>query len=271
MTQPTISNDSSLTVHGRYAILRFERDDLRNALTGTQLIDDICNTVEWANSNRELSCLILTGAGRAFSAGGNVKEMRDKSGMFGGSADEISDSYRRGIQRVSRVMHSAEIVTIAAVNGAAVGAGFDLCSMCDLRIGCDATRFGETFINLGIIPGDGGAWFLQRLIGYQRAAELSFSGRIIDAEEALSMGILLEKTTNETLMERAESYAKEYAAKPPIALRQTKRLMKLAQRQELGDFLDTCADVQAKCHGTEDHLAAVNAFFDKSTPSFSGR
>lgn len=271
MTLPAISTDASLTLHGRYAVLRFERDDVRNALTGTRLIDDICTTVEWANSNRDISCLILTGSGRAFSAGGNVKEMRDQTGMFGGSPSEISDSYRRGIQRMSRTMHSAEIVTIAAVNGAAVGAGFDLCSMCDLRIGCDATRFGETFINLGIIPGDGGAWFLQRLIGYQRAAELSFSGRIINADEALNMGILLEKTTDEALMACAERYASDYASKPPIALRQTKRLMKLAQRQELGDFLDTCADVQAMCHGTEDHIAAVNAFFDKTTPTFTGK
>ncbi len=270
MNQPEL-RDASLRINGRYAVLRFERDDIRNALTGSHLIDDICNTVAWANANHDISCLVLTGEGRAFSAGGNVKDMRDKSGMFAGSAEQISASYRHGIQRISRAMHDAEVVTIAAINGAAVGAGFDLCCMCDLRIGCDSTRFGETFINLGIIPGDGGAWFLQRLLGYQRAAELTFSGRIIDADEALSLGLLLEKVSNEQLLSCAEGYAADYAAKPPITLRQTKRLMKLAQRQELGDFLDVCADVQARCHATEDHMTALQAFFDKVTPKFRGR
>ncbi|WP_373087372.1 enoyl-CoA hydratase-related protein [Zhongshania sp.] len=262
--------DASLSVNAGYATLRFERDDLRNALTGTNLINDLCNTIAWANANKAISTLIITGTGKAFSSGGNVKEMRDKQGMFGGSQAEISDSYRNGIQRISRAMHSAEIVTIAAVNGAAVGAGFDLCSMADLRIGCEHTRFGETFINLGIIPGDGGAWFLQRLVGYQRAAELSFSGRIIDSKEALEMGILLECVASEELMATAEAYARDYATKPPLALRQTKRLMKLAQRQELGDFLDVCADVQSQCHHTKDHHRAVDAFVNKTTAQFEG-
>ena len=110
--------DASLSVNAGYATLRFERDDLRNALTGTNLINDLCNTIAWANANKAISTLIITGAGKAFSSGGNVKEMRDKQGMFGGSQAEISDSYRNGIQRISRAMHSAEIVTIAAVNGA---------------------------------------------------------------------------------------------------------------------------------------------------------
>jgi enoyl-CoA hydratase/carnithine racemase len=267
--QPTLS-DATLTVTNRYATLRFERDDVRNALTGTALIDDLCATIAWANANKDISCLILTGAGSAFSSGGNVKDMRDKVGMFGGSPSEISESYRNGIQRISRAMHSAEIVTIAAVNGAAVGAGFDLCCMADLRIGCENTRFGETFVNLGIIPGDGGAWFLQRLVGYQRAAELTFSGRIIDSEEALTLGLLLECVPKETLIATAERYASEYASKPPQALRATKRLMKLAQRQELGDFLDVCADVQSQCHHTEDHHRALNAFLTKTDARFEG-
>lgn len=263
-------DDASLTLKDGYAILCFERDDVRNALTGTALLDDLCATLEWANAESRISCLIITGQGKGFSSGGNVKEMRDKTGMFGGSPAEIAQNYRRGIQRMSKLMHSAEVVTIAAVNGAAVGAGFDLCSMCDLRIGCEHTRFGETFINLGIIPGDGGAWFLQRLVGYQRAVELSLSGRIIDAEEAKQLGLLLELVNSEDLLATAEHYARGYASKPPQALRATKRLLKLAQRQELEDFLDTCADVQSHCHHTEDHRRALEAFLNKTTPVFEG-
>ena len=236
--------DAGLELFDGYTLLTLQRDDIRNALTGSALVDDICAAINWCNSQAEIRALVITGAGRAFSAGGNIHDMRDRQ---------------------------AEIVTIAAVNGAAVGAGLDLCCMCDLRIGCDDSRFGETFVNLGIIPGDGGAWFLQRLVGYQRAAELTFSGRIVDADEALRIGLLLEKTRPETLLERALAYAADYARKPPFALRQSKRLMREAQQMPLPPFLDLCAEVQAQCHHTEDHHRAVAAFFDKSTPRFSGK
>lgn len=269
LTPPTLT-DARLDIKERYAILTFERDDVRNALTGTALVDDICKTIEWAN-RAPFNCLIITGAGKGFSSGGNIKEMIDKRGMFGGSPADISDSYRRGIQRMSRAVFNAELPLIAAINGAAVGAGFDLACMCDIRIGCEHSRFGETFINLGIIPGDGGAWFLQRLVGYQRAAELTFSGRLVNADEALELGLLLELVDSGNLLECAEAQARVFAEKPPQALRMTKRLMKIAQRQELGDFLDHCASVQAACHSTEDHAVALKAFINKETPSFSGK
>ncbi|MCG8427094.1 MAG: enoyl-CoA hydratase-related protein, partial [Chromatiales bacterium] len=187
-TLPTLT-DASLSLNNRIALLTFQRDDVRNALTGTGLIDDIVNTVNWANRNRDVSVLIMTGDGKAFSAGGNIKEMRDRSGIFGGSPDEIQNQYRQGIQRIPLALHGCEVPTIAAVNGAAVGAGMDLACMCDMRIGSTSAVLGETFINLGIIPGDGGAWFLQRLVGYQKAAELTFTGRMVKADEALELGL----------------------------------------------------------------------------------
>ncbi len=267
---PTLT-DAELRLEHRYAVLTFQRDDVRNALTGTALVDDICTTIEWANGNRDLNCLIITGAGKAFSSGGNIKEMAEQRGMFGGSPADVAESYRRGIQRMSRSVFHSEIPLVAAVNGAAVGAGFDLACMCDIRLGSEHTLFGETFINLGIIPGDGGAWFLQRLVGYQRAAELTFSGRLVKADEALSLGLLLELVAADELLERAEALAATFAEKPPQALRLSKRLMKTAQRQELNDFLDMCASVQATCHATEDHKTAVTAFIDKTPAVFSGK
>lgn len=263
--------DASLTLEGRIATLTFERDDVRNALTGTHLIDDIVDTVTWANRNPEVSVLILTGSGKGFSAGGNIKEMKDKSGIFGGSVDEIQNQYRQGIQRIPLALNKAEMPVIAAVNGAAIGAGMDLACMCDFRIGSTKALFGETFINLGIIPGDGGAYFLQRLIGYQAAAELTFSGRLVEAEEAKSLGLLLDVVEPGGLMDRAMKLAKTIASKPPIAVRYTKRLMKLAQQQELPEFLDSCANFQGICHNTEDHQEAVDAFLSKREPSFKGK
>lgn len=262
--------DASLELHQRIALLTLQRDDVRNALTGTQLVDDIVNAVTWADQTPEVSVLVITGAGSAFCAGGNVKEMKEKTGTFSGSVIEIQDQYRRGIQRMPLALHKAEVPIIAAVNGPAIGAGFDLACLCDLRLGSTKALFGETFINLGIVPGDGGAWFLQRLLGYQRAAELAFTGRLVKAEEALALGILLEVVTPEALLTRTMELAAEIAAKPPQAVRLTKRMMKIAQRQELPDFLDLCASFQGMAHHTRDHEEAVAAFLEKRTPRYSG-
>ena len=263
--------DSTLTLENRVATLTFNRDDVRNALTGTELIDDIVGTVNWANTSPDVSVLVLTGAGSAFSAGGNVKDMQARAGDFAGDVPELENRYRRGIQRIPLALHNAEVPTIAAVNGPAIGAGCDVACMCDIRIGSTTAKFGETFVNLGIIPGDGGAWFLQRLIGYQRAAELTLSGRIIDANEAKDIGLLLDVTVADDLMSHVQAMAATMASKPPQALRYAKRLMKMAQRQELPDFLDFCATVQGICHNTEDHLEAVNAFLEKRPPTYKGR
>jgi len=262
--------DATLTFEDRVAELTFNRDDVRNALTGTALVEDLLAVLDWCNRSSDVSVLVLTGAGKAFSAGGNVKEMRDRQGLFGGSALEIQDQYRRGIQRLPLALHATEVPLIAAVNGPAIGAGCDLACMCDLRIGATDALFGETFINLGIIPGDGGAWFLQRLLGYQRAAELLLTGRLVEAEEARTLGLLLEVVEPAELLPRARELARQIAAKPPQAARLTKRLLKVAQRQELPAFLDLCAAVQGMLHHTDDHLEAVNAFLDKRSPSYRG-
>ncbi len=270
MSQIPHLTDASLELENRVATLTFQRDDLRNALTGTELIDDIVQTAAWANLNREVSALIITGEGKAFSSGGNVKEMREKQGIFGGAAAEIQEQYRQGIQRIPLAMHDIEVPTIAAINGAAIGAGFDLCNMCDIRIGTPNTLLGETFINLGIIPGDGGAWFLQRVAGYQRAAELTLTGRLVQAQEALDYGILMELVDPEQLLPRAREIAGEIAAKPPRTVRMTKRLLKAAQRMELRDLLDMSASLQAISHQTGDHHEAVAAFLEKRDPAFQG-
>jgi enoyl-CoA hydratase/carnithine racemase len=266
---PTLT-DAKLELKDRVATLTFQRDDVRNALTGTALIDDIVDTANWVNGSDEVSVLIMTGDGKGFSSGGNVKDMRDGLGLFGGSVAEMQEQYRKGIQRIPLAMDAIEVPVIAAINGAAIGAGFDLCNMCDIRIGCPETLLGETFINLGIIPGDGGAWFLQRIVGYQRAAELTLTGRLVKAEEALQLNILMELVDSDQLLPRAQEIAAQIAAKPPRGVRMSKRLLKAAQRMELRDLLDMSASMQAVSHSTDDHGEAVNAFLDKRTPEFKG-
>jgi enoyl-CoA hydratase/carnithine racemase len=260
--------DAALTLDERVAVLTFRRNDVRNALSSTELTSDIVATLAWANTNPDVSVLILTGEGSAFSAGGNIKTMGERSK---GPAFELQQNYKRGIQRIPLALQEAEIPVIAAVNGPAIGAGFDLANMCDIRIGSTHAAFGETFVNLGIIAGDGGAWFLQRLLGYQRAAELTFTGRIVKAEEARQLGILLEVTEPDALLPRARELAQKIAAKPPLAVRYAKRLLKLAQQQPLSEHLEVCSSYQALCHKTEDHAEALAAFFEKRQGKFEGR
>jgi enoyl-CoA hydratase/carnithine racemase len=257
---PPILKDARLVLDGRIATLTLDRDDVRNALTGTALIDDIVAVAAWVNRCDDVSALIITGAGAAFSSGGNVKDMAERGGDFAGAVAEVAARYRQGIQRVPLALQDVEVPIIAAVNGPAIGAGFDLANMADLRIASEKAKFGETFLNLGIIPGDGGAWFMQRQIGYQRAFELTLSGRIIDAAEALALGVVLEVAPAAELLPRALAHAARFAAQPPKALRLTKRLMKQAQRMELKDFLDLCAVFQGVCHNEPEHLEAVRRF-----------
>ncbi|AWI79335.1 MAG: enoyl-CoA hydratase [Betaproteobacteria bacterium HGW-Betaproteobacteria-13] len=256
--------DALLDVSNRVATLTLNRHDVRNALTGTGLIEDIIKVAEWINRCDEVSVLVITGAGSAFSSGGNVKDMADRGGDFAGDVAEVATRYRRGIQRIPLALQQVEVPIIAAVNGPAIGAGFDLANMADIRIGSEKAKFGETFLNLGIIPGDGGAWFMQRLIGYQRAFELTLSGRIVGAAEAKEIGIVLDVVAPDELMTRAGEIAARFAAQPPKAVRLTKRLMKMAQRMELKDFLDLSAAFQGMCHNEPEHLDAVRKMLEKS-------
>lgn len=263
--------DATLAVADRVAVFTMRRDDVRNELTGTALVEDIERAVEWLNRSEDVSAVVITGEGRAFSSGGNVKHMLAREGSFGGDVYEVQRRYRHGIQRIPLALRRLEIPAIAAINGPAIGAGFDLACMCDLRIASDQATMGETFVNVGIIPGDGGAWLLQRLVGPQRAAELAFTGRVFGAEEAQRMGIVLEVAPHADLMQRASELAQSLAAKPPRALRLTKRLLQLSPRMDLPEFLDQCAVLQGICHNTQDHLEAVRAMLEKRPPSFTGQ
>lgn len=268
MIKLPVLDDAKLHLDAGVATLTFCRHDVRNALTGTRLVDDLVVTVDWINAcvSEEVEdgprVLVITGEGSAFCAGGNIKDMAAQKDDFSGSPEVLAKKYKQGIQRMPLAMQRLTVPAIAAINGPAVGAGFDLCNMCDLRIASSNAKFGETFVNLGLIPGDGGAWYLQRLIGQQRAAELTFSGRVINAEQALEYGILLQVVEPESLMLEADTLAKSLAAKPSFALRMSKQLMRQAQTQPLDEFLDACGKVQGQCHHHPEHLVAVNRMLD---------
>ena len=263
-------------------LIQYQRDDgivtltlnspeTRNPISDDDMIEALLAALERLETDPDARVAILTGAGSAFSSGGNVKKMRERGGIFAGGALDVQQSYRTGIQRIPLQLYELEVPVIAAVNGAAIGAGFDISLMCDIRLASTEAKFGETFLNLGIIPGDGGAWFLPRALGHQRAAELTFTGRIVEAQEALDLGIVLEVVEPEQLLPRARALAERIADRPPQALRAAKRLLRAGQDMSLPRFLDYCAAIQAGCHQTEDHLEALDAFFEKRPGRYQGR
>ncbi len=201
---------------------------------------------------------MITGAGDAFSAGGDVKQMADRTGMFSGEPYDLGEGYRKTIQQLTRALVNTDLVTIAAVNGPAVGAGFDIALACDLRLGSPTARFAHTFIDLGILPGDGGAWLLTRVVGGQRAAELAFTARMIDATTAVEYGILL--SVENDVLSAADALADSIAARPAHSLRMTKRLLRHARTADLEIFLDLTAAMQAIAHTTDNHRQAVDDY-----------
>jgi len=215
--------------------------------------------------------IVLTGAGKAFCAGGNVKHMAERKGMFAGSPFDLRNRYRTGIQLIPSAFYDLEVPVVAAVNGAAIGAGLDLACMCDIRIAASTAIFAESFVKLGIVPGDGGAWLLPRVIGMARASLLTLTGEAIDAARALEYGLVAEVVPAEQVLERALEVAGQIAANPGHATRMAKRLLREGQDMKLAPLLELSAAYQALSHYTEDHHIAVEAMLSRSTPEFRDR
>jgi len=249
--------------HGHVLLLTMSSPETRNALTSDEQFADFETTSAAVNDDMSVRVVVLTGEGSAFCAGGNVKDMRDRNGLFCGDPFDQAEAYRKGIQRIPRAIHALNVPVIAAVNGPAVGAGCDLATMCDIRIASEKAMFAESFVKLGIIPGDGGAWFLPRAVGYSNACKMAFSGDPVRAPEALSMGLVSEVMAPEQLLERSLELAQSIASNPPHAVRLTKQLMRASEKSSLDELLDKSASFQALCHAEPDHAEAVLAFFDK--------
>jgi enoyl-CoA hydratase/carnithine racemase len=257
--------------HGNVLLATMSSPDTRNALSGPDQFEDIVKLCEEVNADLSVRVVVLTGAGPAFCAGGNVKDMRDRKGLFSGEPFDQANSYRNGIQRIPRAIRSLDVPIIAAVNGPAVGAGCDLATMCDIRVGSSKAAFAESFIKLGIIPGDGGAWFLPRAVGYSNACKMAFTGDMVGASDALAMGLISDLVEPDELLPTALAIAQRIAANPPHAVRLTKQLMRASGESSLEELLEKSAAYQALCHAEADHAEAVQAFFDKRTGEYRER
>ncbi|MFD1812662.1 crotonase/enoyl-CoA hydratase family protein [Rhodococcus gannanensis] len=246
------------------------RPETRNVISEPDMVAAFEDAVAAVNADRTVRVVVLAANGPAFSSGGNVKHMRDRVGMFGGAPAELRDGYRGGIQRIPKVLYHCEVPVIAAVGGPAIGAGCDLALMCDMRVASTAAKFAESFVKLGIIPGDGGAWLLPRAVGLARAAEMAFTGDAIDAETALDWGLVSRVVEPDELLPTARALAERVAVNPPQALRMTKKLIREGQHQSLESLLELSAAMQALAHHTRDHHEAVAAMLEKRPAVFTG-
>jgi 2-(1,2-epoxy-1,2-dihydrophenyl)acetyl-CoA isomerase len=255
---------------GPLAILTINRPEAMNALGAPGDGDVFAAACADITADRAVRCAILTGAGRAFSAGGDLKAMQARTGAFAGSPYEVAQGYRTNIHRIARALYGLELPLIAAVNGPAIGLGCDIACFADIRIAAAGAKFGVTFLKLGLIPGDGGAWLLPRTIGASRAAELLFTGDVIDAETAAAWGLVSRVTPAERLMPEAIELGRRIAQQPPQALRTAKLLMRQGQTASYDALLELSAASQALMHMTRDHEEGVAAILEKRPPDFQG-
>lgn len=258
----------SIERDGPVTLLTMNQPETRNALTGNTATDEFVRACDEIRADPSVKVVILTGAGPVFSSGGNVKDMQ----RFFDDAltpDLIREEYRQGIQRIPRALYHLDVPVICAVNGPAIGAGLDLTCMCDIRIASETATFAESFVRVGIVPGDGGAWLLPRAVGMARASEMAFTGEAIDAHEALACGLVSRVVAPERLLDEARALAAKIAANPGVVMRMTKRLLREGQQTSLETLLELSAGYQAIAHKTADHREAVTAFIEKRKPKFA--
>nr|WP_087573957.1 crotonase/enoyl-CoA hydratase family protein [Sphingomonas sp. CDS-1] len=236
----------------------------RNPISDIEMVDALTATMKAADTDPEIKAVILTGAGKAFSSGGDVKKMVPGAGLRDAMPANTRSNYREGIQRLPLLFQSLDVPVIAAINGPAIGAGCDLACMCDVRIASDNAVFAESFVKIGLIPGDGGAWLLPRIVGFSKACELSLTGETIDAQEALHIGLVSRVVPLEDLLSIAREVADKIAANSRPSTRMTKRLLREGQTATLPSLLELSAALQSLVHATVEHDEAVQAFIKRS-------
>jgi enoyl-CoA hydratase/carnithine racemase len=255
---------------GAVLTLTLNLPEKRNPISDLPMVDALATALQSADADLSVRVIILTGAGTAFSSGGDLKRMGPGGGLRDALPAQTRRNYKLGIQRLPLLFQSLEVPVIAAVNGPAIGAGCDLACMCDVRIAAESARFAESFVKVGLVPGDGGAWLLPRVVGFSKASEMALTGETIDAREALACGLVSRVVADGELLAAARAVAAQIAANPPHAVRMTKRLLREGQTASLAGILEMSAALQALAHATGDHEEAVKAFLERRNPDFKG-
>ena len=255
-------------VQDRIATLTLNRPERLNAL-GDTLREDLLDAVARAAADPNVGVLVITGAGRGFCSGGDVKSMSERGRT--GEAPPPTEQFAPIRDRIIVAMRDCLKPIIAAVNGAAAGAGMNLALACDMRIASSAAKFSQAFVKRGLHPDWGGTYFLPRVVGTAKACELIFTGDTIDAAQALELGIVNAVVAPEALLPETCKLARKIAAGPPVAIQLAKRAIYHNQEVDLRAALEFETFAQNVTKETEDAKEGVKAFVEKRAPVFHGR
>jgi len=254
-------------VRDRVATITLNRPERLNALTPA-MRESMLSAMQHADADSEVRAIIVTGAGRGFCSGGDVKAMAEAREK--GTVNPMDERIAPIRDRVVLAMRNADKPVIAAINGAAAGAGMNIALACDIRIAARDIKMGQTFSKRGLHPDWGGTYFLPRIVGIAKACELIWSGKLISADEALDLGIVTRLTEPEQLMSEAMELARSFADGPPIAIRLAKRAMYKNMDTSLEEALEYETFAQNICAATKDAKEGIAAFVEKREPNFSG-
>jgi enoyl-CoA hydratase/carnithine racemase len=262
----TVAEDLLYTVENHVATIRLNRPERKNAFT-LEMLDEWADALRNAEADPAVRVVVLTGAGDSFCSGVDLSAYngREKTPL---SEKELLTKH------VHQVAYAAEALSkpyLAAVNGVAVGAGMDMSLMCDLRFASDQARFSEGYIRIGVVPGDGGCFFLPPLVGTATALRLLWTGDWVDASEALRIGLVSEVYRAEELTGQVAAFAATLAGKPPVAVQLIKKAVRTSSRADLRTALDLISSHQAVATSTRDSREAMSAFREKRSATFEGR
>ena len=250
------------------ATLTLNRPAMLNALD-RQMTEELHKALADAGGDLDVRCLLITGEGKGFSAGADLTQLEDSYRR--GEPAPLGDLLRDGYNQVILPIVRMEKPVVAAVNGVAAGAGCSLALACDFRIASDKARFFQAFIKVGLVQDSGASYFLPRLVGFAKAMELALLGDIIDANEALRIGLVTKVVQHDSLMDEARAFAQQLAAGPTRAFGLSKHALYFGADSDLEKTMDYEADLQAQMALTADHMEGVKAFLEKREAKFEGR
>ncbi|MFX1452345.1 MAG: enoyl-CoA hydratase/isomerase family protein [Promethearchaeota archaeon] len=257
-----------LNIKNKIAILKFVDSENLNPLS-KESAKELVEILENLENNSEVRCLIITGSGKAFSAGGNIKEF--KSSIENGTPGQLMDDLTKDLYRVAKVLRIYPKPVIAAVNGWAVGAGMNLALSCDFIVASEKAGFRQSFCKLALIPGFAGSILMSRQLTWQQAVQMSFFGDTYSAEEMKKLGFINEIVPTEELEEASIKWAKKFASGPTLTFARTKKLFFDALSTPLDEHLENERQMQIKSAETEDYKIGVFSIIDKKEPEFIGK
>jgi enoyl-CoA hydratase/carnithine racemase len=256
--------------HGRTALLTLNRPDRLNAISGPML-RDLSRALLEADRDPDVRCIVLTGAGRGFCAGLDLRDEAGGGGLSGSGGTGGLPGELDVREAPPVVLHGVDTPTVCALNGGAAGYGMDLALGCDIRVAAESSKLAPAFVKRGVLPESGGTWLLPRLVGYAKAAEIAFTGETLPAKECLELGLVNRVVPDASLMDEALGLAERIAANAPLAVRATKRMFRMAEREDFDDHVHHVFLQLLPLFGSSDFREGMTAFLERRAPEFRGR